>query len=324
MPETGDAGTSFSVTHFLIRNKHKRSPWLRDAGWRVEAAVLSLFWLHAGTLSPATASAIGRRLFRWLGPRTAKHRRVMHNLSIAFPDLGHERIDALARDVWGNFGSVLAEYPHLSELAATPAFAGIDMEIDAETRRVLAHGRPAVYITAHLGNWELVGMAITGMGVPLSVVYAPQGNPVLDRLLQAKRRTLGCRFIGKKNALRSLLSELRSGRSVGLLPDQRMDDGEPLPFFGRDTPSPVTPAWLAIRTGSPLIPVQTERTGDACYRVIFHKPVDTTGRASEREAVVQVTAAINRLFEDWIRQHPEQWLCMKRRWPDIPDVQHGG
>lgn len=312
------------MTHFLIRNKHKRSRWLRDAGWRLEAAVLSLFWLHAGTLRPANASAIGRRLFRWLGPRTAKHRRVMHNLSIAFPDLEHDRIAALARDVWGNFGSVLAEYPHLSELATTWASAGIDMVIDAETRRVLAHGVPAVYITAHLGNWELVGSAITGMGVPLSVVYAPQGNPALNRLLQAKRRNLGCRFIEKKNAPRTLLRELRSGRSVGLLPDQRMDGGESLPFFGKNTPSPTTPAWLAIKTGSPLVPVQVERTGDARYRAIFHKPVDTTGKANEREAVVQVTAAINRLFENWIRQHPEQWLCMKRRWPDIPDGQQGG
>jgi KDO2-lipid IV(A) lauroyltransferase len=311
------------VTHFLIRNKHGRSPWLRGAGWRLEAAILSLFWLLVGTLRPAHASALGRRLFRRFGPRTSKHRRVRRNLSIAFPELEQDRIETLARDVWGSFGSVLAEYPHLPELAATQTSAGIDMEIDAETRPVLAHGKPAVYITAHLGNWELVGLAITGMGVPLSVVYAPQGNPVLERLLQAKRRVLGCRFIGKKNALRSLLRELRSGRSVGLLPDQRMDSGEPLPFFGQNTPSPVTPAWLAFKTGCPLIPVQIDRTGDARYRAIFHKPVNTAGNANEREAVVRVTAAINRLFEGWIRQHPEQWLCMKRRWPDIPDVQQG-
>lgn len=321
LPESGDSDRTSRVTHFLIRNKRRRSRRLRDAGWRLEAALLSLFWLLASRLRPARASALGRGLFRWLGPRTGKQRRVMSNLSIAFPDCERHGIETLAREVWGNFGAVLAEYPHLPVLTSPACIA---TEIDEETRRFLAHGDPAVYVTAHLGNWELAGLAITGQGVPLSVVYAPQGNPFLERMLQARRAPLGCRFIGKQHALRELLRELRAGRSVGLLPDQRIDSGAPVPFFGRDTPSPTTPAWLSLRTGCPLIPVQMKRIGEARYRAIFHKPMYTAGQGDERGTVTQVTAAINRLFEDWIRQSPEQWLCMKRRWPAVSGERPGG
>jgi len=305
------------VTHFLFRNKRRRTQWLRTAGWRIEAALLYLFWLLVRPLPADRASAVGRQLFRWLGPRTTRQQRIKLNLALAFPDLRCTQLEMLARDIWGNFGSVLAEYPHLRTLTGCSTPPAIEMEIDPATRTIIEGRDPAIYISAHLGNWELAAPAIAGTGVSLSVVYAPQTNPLLDRMLQSQRRPLGCRFIGKKNAVRWLLREIRAGRSVGLLPDQRMDSGEPLPFFGLTTPSPTTPAWLALKTSCPLIPVQVERTGDARYRTVFHKPLPMAGTANDNKNILQVTATINHMFEDWIRHRPGQWLCMKRRWPKV-------
>lgn len=307
------------MTHILFRNKRSRSPWLRTAGWRVEAALIYLFWLLVARMHPDQASVTGKWLFRWLGPRTSKQQRIKRNLIIAFPDIGDHQLEMLAREIWGNFGSVLAEYPHLRKFADRRVSTVIKMEIDTEVRPIVEDRKPAVYITAHLANWELAASAIAGTGVPLSVVYAPQTNPLLDRMLQSQRRLPGCRFIGKHNAVRWLVREIRAGRSVGLLPDQRMDSGKSLPFFGLTTPSPTTPAWLALKTGCPLIPVQIERIGDARYRAVFHKPLLVAGEAGDDENILQVTAAINRLFEGWIRHRPDQWLCMKRRWPKLAD-----
>jgi KDO2-lipid IV(A) lauroyltransferase len=309
----GAAERCLAVTHFLIRNKRGRLRRLHEALWRLEAALLALYWLITERLRPAQAVVFGRRLLRWLGPRSAKHARVLRNLALAFPESSRVDLETLAVEIWGNFGAVLAEYPHLRRLASPARLA---TDIAAETRAILAQGRPAVFVGAHLGNWELVALAITSQNVPLSVVYAPQRNPFLERRLQEKRQALGCRFIGKRHALRRLLGELRAGRSVGLLPDQRMDGGEPLPFFGRLTPTPTTPAWLALKTGCPVIPVQLERTGEARYRAIFHKPIDTGGASEKHLAVTRMTAALNGLFEDWIRNRPGDWLCMKRRWPE--------
>ena len=171
---------------------------------------------------------------------------------LAFPTFGPERIESLSHDIWGNFGSVLAEYPHLHKLADSHIPSAIELEIDKETRPIFAGRKPAIYVTAHLGNWELVASFIAGTGVPLSAVYAPQNNPVLDRMIQTKRDSTGCRFIEKENALRLLVGEIRSGRSIGMLPDQRLDSGELLPFFGRNTPTPISPAWLSIKTKCPV------------------------------------------------------------------------
>jgi KDO2-lipid IV(A) lauroyltransferase len=98
------------------------------------------------------------------------------------------------------------------------------------------------------------------------------------------------------------------------LPDQRVDSGEPVPFFGCEAPTTISPAWLALKLNCPLIPVQIERTGNARFRAVFHRPILTGGKPDEQTDPLQVTEDLNHLFESWIRKRPDQWLCMKRRW----------
>ncbi|HHO69263.1 MAG TPA: lauroyl acyltransferase [Gammaproteobacteria bacterium] len=298
-------------TRYPPRPHRRRRRLARLIVWPAEAMFLLLFWRLAACLSPARASAAGAWLFGRIGPHLGKQRFVAGNLALAFPDRSQARRDALARQVWANFGAVLAEYAHLRRLSAHQRRQRLELHVDPRARAVLQAARPAIYVSAHMANWELAAAAITAAGVPLSVVYAPQGNPLVNRLLQARRRVMGCRFIPKQQALRRLLRELRDGRSIGILPDQRVDAGRPLPFFGHRAQTTTSPALLALRTGLPLIPVQIERMGHARYRATFHAPL-RVGEAADAEAI---TLRLNSLFEDWIRRRPEQWLCMRRRWP---------
>ncbi|NHZ69673.1 MAG: hypothetical protein GWP20_00360 [Thermotogales bacterium] len=281
---------------------------------QVEGIFLYLFWLLVRLLSPQHASVAGRILIRWLGPKTHKHGQVKQNLELAFPGLNNEQRESLARDIWGNFGAVMAECPHLDTLTAESSTPYVDVVMDKDTRAILESKRPAIYVSAHLGNWDLVPLIITKSGVPLSVLYGPQRNPVLERILQQQRSSLGCQLIDKNNGVRQLVREIRSGRSVGLLPDQRVDSGEPVPFFGCDAPTTTSPAWLALKLNCPLIPVQVERTGNARFRVVFHHPLLNGRETDEQSNPLQVTTALNHLFENWIRNQPDQWVCMKRRW----------
>lgn len=306
-------GKSMNRRRYLRRLRRHRV--VRALVWGLEAIFLWLFWLVMSALSPAQAARAGSRFFRWLGPRCRRQRFLKRNLSLAFPARGPAEIERLSLGVWENFGAVLAEYPHLASIAAAGDVPALDCLFDEGARRVVEECRPAVYVTAHTGNWELAAAAIVNAGVPLSVVYAPQGNPLVDRMLQRARHTLGCRFIAKKNALRRLLREIRSGRSVGILPDQRVDSGEFLPFFGRLAPTTTSPAWLALKNGCPLMPVQILRTSDGRYVAIFHKPIETAQRRATAEGILGLTVEINRMFEGWISRQPQQWLCMRRRWP---------
>lgn len=284
----------------------------RRLAWRVQALALGTFWACARFLPSRLAAAAGSRLFRWLGPLTRKQRFVARNLELAYPDLGRDDRNAIAREVWSNFGAVLAEYPHLGRYAARETDA-LETVLHPKARALLDEGRPAVYVTAHLANWELPGLALSRLGISLSVVYAPQSNPFVDAMLQRHRSALGCAFVPKTDSIRTLLGALKAGRSVGLLSDQRTDFGEQLPFFGRPAMTAISPAWLALRQGCPLVPVRVERLAHGRYRVHVLAPL--TGDDGSRAGVLALSRRLNALFEAWIRERPGQWLCMRRRWP---------
>src|SRR5690606_24481682 len=115
---------------------------------------------------------------------------------------------------------------------------------------------------------------------------------------------------------RPLVRELAEGRSVGLVVDTRDDDGVPIPFFGHDKLTTLAPARLALRFDCELIPVRIERLGQARFRLTVEEPIrPDPALASDKEQAVHMMAEVNRLFERWIRERPEQWLCMKRAWP---------
>ncbi len=298
----------------LFRKLSPRSRRLDNVGVYAEGMFLYLFWQLMRLLPPERASATGRRLVRRLGPGTHKHRQVLRNLELAFPDLDHQQRESLARDIWGNFGAVMAEYPHLGTLVNSDSPPYVNVVMDEQAQFILETRQPAIYITAHLSNWELVGSIITRAGVPLSVIYGPQRNPLLERMIVKQRNSVGIQLIDKHHGLRQAVREIRAGRSVGLLPDQRVDEGEPVPFFGRSAPTTTSPAWLALKLGCPLVPVQIERRGDARFRAIFHAPVLQGEPADRRRDPVQITTELNQLFERWIRNQPDQWVCIKRRW----------
>ncbi len=292
--------------------------FLQALGWWVEALLLRGLWWLSRPMSLDRASATGRRVLSWLGPYSGKQRHVLANLQTAFPDRSRDEIERLAVGVWGNVGAVAAEFAQLEKLT-DPDVARERLEIVHRNRDpdFLAGSKPVVFVTAHCANWELAAWAAQRQSAGLDVVYTPQANPQLDKLIQAKRGALGCGFIGKVNAVRSMLKSLRGGRSVGLLVDTRVDEGPLEPFFGVPANVTTAPAWLALKTGCDVVPIQVERIRDARFRLTFHPPLRVTQQegGTVDQAVSRVTREINAVVESWIGAHPSDWMCTKRRWP---------
>ena len=284
--------------------------------WAVESGLLGLLGGLSRLLSPDLASAAGRRLMRRLGPRLDKSRHIRRNLTIAFPDKDAADIEELVRDLWGNLGSILAEYPHLGTICHTEADQRLSYVVRGDPPVLQKSGTPAVFVTAHLANWELAAGALVHLGVPLTVVYTRLQNPYMDSMLYRAREALGCGLVERDGAGRQLMRCLKQGTSVGLLVDQRVDSGEPVPFFGRDMMTSITPAQLSLRFDCDLIPVQIQRLEGARFRVIIHEPVRPADESLDKHSqALQMTRQINVLFESWIREQPQQWMCTKRRWP---------
>jgi KDO2-lipid IV(A) lauroyltransferase len=273
-----------------LRKRIDRVPALQRARWRMEAGLLALFWWFCARLEPDTASAFGQRLFRRIGPSLGKAAQVQRNLRVAFPDLSEAERADLLREVWGNAGAVLAEYPHFKAICHDDFAGHFEVLEKWDVAGNRAAGRHGIFVTAHVGNWELPGAAAGHHGFPITVIYAPSRNPFIDRMLRRRREALGCRLVSLEEGARHLLRELTEGRSVGLVVD--------------------------------LVPARVERVGPARFRLIVHEPIrPDPALASDKDRAIQMMRDLNRLFEQWIRERPEQWLCIKRAWPKSLEAQ---
>ncbi len=318
----------------------RKLPALRFAAWTVEGTGVFVFWGICWCLGPRHAANLGARLFAWIGPRTQKERHLQRNLAMLARGNGGNEGSATAEvslesgaactdsaASWRNIGRVLAEYPHLRKLAeALPVVVAPDSEA------LLVPHAQAVFVTAHLANWELGAAALSASGVQLTAIYAPQDNPLLDRFIQKRREALGCKFIDKATAVRGMLRALQGGRSPGLLPDQRVDPGRLPSFFGQPAPTTIAAARIALRHDLAYVPFRTVRGSDGSYEVRIEAPIQlaraqelrdfdataqhsATSTTAEEDAAAALTQAYLKRVEAWIAEYPDQWLCVKRRWP---------
>jgi KDO2-lipid IV(A) lauroyltransferase len=305
----------------VLRRRIDRVAMLQRARWRIEAGLLYLFWQLCERLQPQAAAAFGQRVLRRIGPHLGKDAHVRRNLRLAFPRLGDRERAALLRELWGNAGAVLAECPHYRTICHDDFDGHFEYVENWNLDEYRAGRKHGVFVTAHVGNWELTAAAAGHQGIPITVIYAPSRNPYIERLLHDRRRALGCRLVRLDEGARPLMRELAEGRSVGLVVDARDDDGVPIPFFGLDKLTTLAPARLALRFGCELIPVRVERLGPARFRLTVHEPIrPDSALTSDKDRAVQMMTEVNRLFEQWIRERPEQWLCLKRAWPRALDA----
>jgi KDO2-lipid IV(A) lauroyltransferase len=173
-----------------------------------------------------------------------------------------------------------------------------------------------IFVTPHLGNWELLPYVCALIGIPLGIVFRSFDNPYLERAVLSSRITCGHLMIPKKNAMFSLERILRKGKSVALLPDQSTNRGLRVKFFGEFATVTPTPALLAIRHGRPVVVVAACRTNDPYFFEGFvSDPIwPDPHTADERSEIVRITREINLKMEDVIRRYPEQYLWMHNRW----------
>lgn len=302
------------LANFLRKQADQSSTLLRLL-WGIEGGLVGAVAGLSRSMSPDRASAMGNRLMRAMGPRLDKTRIIRRNLELAFPEKRTAEIEALIPEIWGNLGAILAEYPHLGTICCSEAESRLEIVRKGDAGVFRQNGAPAIFVAAHLANWEIAPGAVVWQGIPLTGIYTPIQNPYFDRMLYRSREALRCGMVRREGALRQLIKELKKGVSVGLIVDQRVDSGEPVPFFGRDMLTSTTPAQLALRFNAELIPVQVQRRNGARFRVIFHEPIlPANPNLDEHQKLLQMTRKINELFESWIRERPHEWLCSKRRW----------
>jgi KDO2-lipid IV(A) lauroyltransferase len=294
---------------------------------RIEACGAALFFAAMRALPIDIASAFGGALARHIGPRLGISRRARRNLSAALPELSASEIERVMRGMWDNLGRVAAEYPHLRRIRVFPpdgrpwrAVPGAGGRVETcgieHLDRAIAAGRPVIVFGGHLGNWEIAALAAGQKGIDVAQIYRAANNKLVDRMI-ARFRGTASEFIPKGAiASRRALAALRRGAHLTLLIDQKLNDGIPVPFFGRPAMTAPALALLALHFDCAVLPARVERRRGAHFRLTIHPPL-ALPRSGERAAdVAALMGAVNRTLETWIRECPEQWFWLHRRWPD--------
>jgi KDO2-lipid IV(A) lauroyltransferase len=281
---------------------------------RLEAAAARAFMGAMSGLSVERASAWGGKLGRAVGPLSSAHRTMLRNLERALPELDAAARHRVATDAWDNFGRTMTEYAVLPRLAATEWRERITM---SGHEALVGERKPAILFAGHLGNWETIPIAVGRMIRPMTIVYRPPNNPAVDAMIADIRGGYTTAMAPKgAGGARVIMKALQDGELVLMIVDQKINEGLPIPFFGRDAMTGPAVARLAMRFNCPLVPVRAERRDGGRFHVSLEEPwtVESAGK-SEDDAVRDALIRINAKLESWIRQDPGQWLWMHKRWP---------
>ena len=294
--------------------RENKVSFLQDLNWRLEAVAFKALFAFLRALGVERASGFGGKLLRWLGPLTGTHKTVTRNLRIAFPDMDPAERDRLAIEQWEQTGRTFAELAVMDRL--TPEGGRIDLVGFERLQTIRDSGRPVVFVSGHLANFEVMAAAILAAGVPCQVTYRAANNPYVDALIRKSRERYGIKlFAPKGDGTRELMAGMKRGDSIALLVDQKYSQGPEVEFFGQPVNASPGAARLALKFGTVIQPLSVTRLPGVRFRVTAHEPItvpDTGDKAADVLAGVQ---AVNRFVEDRVREHPVDWFWVHKRWP---------
>ena len=266
-------------------------------------------------------------LMRRLGPGLGRlgflfnrrHRRVtLENLDAAYPEMEETERLALGRRTFENFGSLLTDFLCSTSLSREEYSQRFEVEGWHHLEAAEAHQKGILLLTGHLGNWEALAQYLALNQREVSFVARPLDNPYMERDFRRLRERFGNTSIPKRKAARGAIKVLRAKGRVGILMDQRVhpNEGKAHPFFGRPAYTTSMPARLSLRTGAPAvmifgIPIDNWQR----CRIVIHPPILPDPGAERSEAAVDdLTTRYLEIIEDTIRQQPQLWLWMHRKW----------
>ena len=289
---------------------------LQDLQWRLETAGYDLLAALVRATPIDAASAFGGWLFRTIGPLTRVHRTALRNLRLAFPEWDEPSRQRLAKAQWENAGRVLIEFFLMDKIMADPSRVEIiGME---RLEEIKASGRPTVFFSGHFANFEVMAAAKVRAGIEGVLAYRGANNPYIDRRMRESRRAYGITLFAPKGAQggREIMSALSQGVSVGILADQKYQEGLVAPFFGHPVATQHAPVRFAMRFGAHLQPGWVERTRGARFRVFVAEPIPLPEGGGTHADVEEGVRRINAFIEARARARPWEYWWVHKRFPD--------
>ncbi len=270
---------------------------------------------------PVATSDFFGRVARTIGPLWGEQKIGRANLAAAFPEKSAAEIDAILAGVWDNLGRVGAEFAHIDHIWQHDPLHPENSRIEIEPRsrelfeQLRLDGKPALIFAAHLGNWELPAVAAAEHGLDAAVLYRPPNIPSADRIIRDMRAAkMGTMIAAGRDAPLRLAEALQNGQHVAMLVDQYFTFGVDVTFFGRKARTNPLLARLLRQIECPIHGVRMIRLPGNRFRAELSEEVKPVRDAAGQIDVQGTMQAVTSVLEGWIREYPEQWLWLHRRW----------
>lgn len=283
---------------------------------RLEALAFNAYQGYFRGMPIGRAGDAGASFLRMVGPLTSAHTTALRNLRLAYPKETEAWRRDLVRAVWDEVGRTTGEFAHMHELTSLGPSPSIEIEGRARFEAVKQTG--AVFIAGHFSNWEAMAVGIVESGIRCQVTYRPANNPLVDRIIVAQRARYGVDLQAAKGIEGGvgLARALKKKETVVLMNDQKYNEGVAAPLFGHDCMTADGPTRLALRYKVPLIPLSLKRIGKGPrFRMVVHDALPLDYEADEKTEAPASVRRINAFMEARIREAPEQWFWVHKRWP---------
>ena len=298
---------------------------LRDIQFRLEYGLLRTIIGMIRVMPLGMATGFSAVSWRWLAPliNPKRHKRALDNLAIAFPEKSDTERLAICRAHWENLGRVMAETMQIDRLIADPSRIVITSEkLLSRYKNKLG---AAIGVTLHMGNWEIAAWPFLYANASPGGVYRSVNNPYVDEYIRYQRRDLfpgGLFGRGKvegdhgedQKTARLLNDFVRRGGRLGLVCDLYDRTGMPVPFFGKEARTQAIAAMIARRVGSRIWMCRCRRVGKESRFEIEVKELRVPRTPSQSDDIRWIMVEMQKQFEAWIREAPEQWMWSNRRW----------
>ena len=268
-----------------------------------------------------TANFFGR-VTHFIGRRLREDRIGRENLTAAFPEKSPEEIETILAGVWDNLGRIGAEFAHLDHIwdydADHPEKAS-RIEFGARTKKLFDElrddGKPAIIFASHLGNWEIPALGAVAHGLDCAILFRRPNIESVDRAIERIRSVkMGTLVPAGRDAPLKLGEALQNGQHVAMLVDQYLTNGVDVTFFGRKTKANPTLARLVRQVECPIHGVRIIRLPNHRFRAELSEEVKPVRDAAGQIDIAGTMQAVTDVIEGWVREYPDQWLWLHRRW----------
>lgn len=268
--------------------------------------------------------ATSLRIGDWVGTLTfrvlkVRRRVTMDNLRHAFPEKDPTELEQIAHRAYQNFVKMTIEYIRFPDLTPQKVLELVHFPDPSLLEWARSNGKGVVLVGGHFGNWEIMGAAIRALGYPEAFLVGEQHNKRVDDLMNRYRQRMGVEIIHMGAAVRGVIKALREAKFVALLSDQDAGkNGVFVTFFGRPASTPKGPAVFSLKTGAPILFGSAVRWRNTHHRVYLD--LATPGGEAElsEDNIQRATQAYTSLLEKYVREYPDHWFWMHRRWKTLP------